>query len=88
MITQLTGNGRVLLTVNENGDWNELFYPFPGQFQQLRESRLGLFEVTGSSFTWLRRGNGFEIQQTPYGIWWISNPFPRRSHVNFEFGTS
>ncbi|HYB78036.1 MAG TPA: glycoside hydrolase family 15 protein [Thermoplasmata archaeon] len=67
MITQVTGNGRVLLTVNENGDWNELFYPFPGQFQQLREARLGVFDVTGSKFTWLRRGNGFEIRQMPYG---------------------
>ena len=67
MITQVTGNGRVLLTVNENGDWNELFYPFPGQFQQLREARLGVFDVTGSKFTWLRQGNGFTIQQTPYG---------------------
>ena len=67
MITQVTGNGRVLLTVNENGDWNELFYPFPGQFQQLREARLGVFDVSGSKFTWLRRGNGFEIRQMPYG---------------------
>ena len=67
MITQVTGNGRVLLTVNENGDWNELFYPYPGQFQQLREARLGIFDVTGSKFTWLRRGNEFEIRQVPYG---------------------
>ena len=35
MITGLTGNGRMLLTVNEHGDWNELFYPYPGQFQHL-----------------------------------------------------
>ena len=67
MITQLTGNGRLLLTVNENGDWNELFYPFPGQFQHLREARLGLFDVTGEEFTWLRRGNGYEIRQEPNG---------------------
>jgi len=67
MITQVTGNGRLLLTVNENGDWNELFYPFPGQFQHLREARLGVFDVSGSKFTWLRRGNGFEIHQMPYG---------------------
>ncbi len=67
MITQVTGNGRLLLTVNENGDWNELFYPFPGQFQHLREARLGVFDVPGSKFTWLRRGNGFEIRQMPYG---------------------
>jgi oligosaccharide amylase len=67
MITQVTGNGRLLLTVNENGDWNELFYPFPGQFQHLREARLGVFDVPRSKFTWLRRGNGFEIRQMPYG---------------------
>jgi glucoamylase len=67
VITQVTGNGRVLLTVNHNGEWNELFYPFPGQFQQLRQMRLGLFDVTGGKFAWLRRGNGFELEQTPYG---------------------
>ncbi len=67
MITQLTGNGRLLLTVNENGDWNELFYPFPGQFQQLREARLGLYDVAAAKFAWLRRGNGYEIHQEPKG---------------------
>lgn len=67
MITQLTGNGRLLLTVNENGDWNELFYPFPGQFQQLREARLGLYDVPASGFSWLRQGNGFAIRQQPHG---------------------
>jgi oligosaccharide amylase len=67
MITQLTGNGRLLLTVNENGDWNELFYPYPGQFQQLREARVGLFDVPTNRFAWLRTGNGYEIRQSPYG---------------------
>ena len=67
MITQVTGNGRLLLTVNENGDWNELTYPFPGQFQHLREARLGVFDVRASQFTWLRRGNGFAIRQAPFG---------------------
>ncbi len=67
MITELSGNGRLLLTVNENGDWNELFYPYPGQFQQLREARLGLFDVRAGTFTWLRRGNGFGLTQAPYG---------------------
>ncbi len=67
MITELSGNGRLLLTVNENGDWNELFYPFPGQFQQLREARLGLFDVRESRFAWLRQGNGYAIRQEPYG---------------------
>jgi oligosaccharide amylase len=67
VITQLAGNGRLLLTVNENGDWNELFYPFPGQFQQLREARLGLFDVRAGKFAWLRRGNGLAIEQRPFG---------------------
>ncbi len=68
MITQVAGNGRILLTVNENGDWNELFYPYPGQFQQLREARLGLFDVQASRFSWLRRGNGYAIEQRPHGV--------------------
>ncbi len=67
MITQVTGNGRVLLTVNENGDWNELTYPYPGQFQHLREARLGVFDVRDARFTWLRGGNGYTIRQAPYG---------------------
>jgi oligosaccharide amylase len=67
VITQVTGNTRVLLTVNQNGEWNELFYPFPGQFQHLREMRLGVFDVRGGRFAWLRRGNGYEIHQAPYG---------------------
>lgn len=67
MITQVAGNGRLLLTVNENGDWNELFYPYPGQFQQLREARLGLFDVSASQFAWLRRGNGYSVAQSPHG---------------------
>jgi len=67
VITQLAGNGRLLLTVNENGDWNELFYPFPGQFQQLREARLGLYDVAAAKFAWLRTGNGYQVAQVPYG---------------------
>ncbi len=67
MITQVAGNGRLLLTVNEHGDWNELFYPYPGQFQQLREARLGIFDVTSGRFSWLRRGNGFSVEQRPFG---------------------
>ena len=67
MITQVAGNGRLLVTVNENGDWNELFYPYPGQFQQLREARLGLYDVTAQRFAWLRGGNGYALEQSPYG---------------------
>jgi len=62
MITQLAGNGRVLLTVNENGEWNDLFYPYPGEFQHLREMRVGLFDLAEKRFAWLRPGNGFVSQ--------------------------
>ncbi|MCI4349318.1 MAG: glycoside hydrolase family 15 protein [Thermoplasmata archaeon] len=56
MIAQLAGNGRVLLTLNDLGEWEDLFYPYPGQFQHLREARLGLFDVDQSRFQWLRPG--------------------------------
>jgi oligosaccharide amylase len=67
MITQLAGNGRLLLTVNQDGEWNGLFYPYPGQFQHLRELRLGVYDVAGKSFAWLRGGNGFLGQHEPSG---------------------
>jgi len=59
MITQLAGNGRILLTVNEWGEWIGLFYPYPGEFQHLREMRLGLFDVARPRFAWLRPDNGW-----------------------------
>ncbi|HEV2316661.1 MAG TPA: glycoside hydrolase family 15 protein [Thermoplasmata archaeon] len=65
MITQLTGNGRILLTLNEAGEWNDLFYPYPGEFQHLRESRLGLYDVADRKFSWLRVGGPFEVTQVP-----------------------
>jgi oligosaccharide amylase len=65
MITQLAGNGRVLLTLNEGGEWNDLFFPYPGQFQHLREMRLGLYDVEQRSFHWLRPGNGFQLSFPP-----------------------
>ncbi|HZY91606.1 MAG TPA: glycoside hydrolase family 15 protein [Thermoplasmata archaeon] len=68
MITQLAGNGRVLLTVNENGEWNDLFYPYPGEFQHLREMRLGIFDPENNRFAWLRTGNGYLNQQAPTGV--------------------
>jgi oligosaccharide amylase len=59
VITHLAGNGRVLLAVNEDGEWTDLFYPYPGQFQHLLESRLGVFDVDGNRFAWLRGAGGF-----------------------------
>ncbi|MCI4324432.1 MAG: glycoside hydrolase family 15 protein [Thermoplasmata archaeon] len=67
MITQLAGNGRILLTVNGDGEWNQLFYPYPGQFQHLRELRLGVYDVPDRRFAWLRTGNGFSVRQEPSG---------------------
>ncbi len=77
VITQLAGNGRVLLTVNEDGEWGSLFYPYPGQFQHLREARLGIYDVGARKFTWLRRENGLtlalagprESARTPLSTW-------------------
>ena len=67
LITQLAGNGRILLTVNENGEWSELFFPYPGQFQHLREMRLGLYDVPAKRFAWLRNGDGFSGKPAPTG---------------------
>jgi oligosaccharide amylase len=67
MITQLAGNGRTLLTLNGDGEWNQLFYPYPGQFQHLREMRLGVYDVGERRFSWLRPGNGFTVRQEPSG---------------------
>ncbi|MGI0140516.1 MAG: glycoside hydrolase family 15 protein [Thermoplasmata archaeon] len=61
MITQLAGNGRVLLTTNEDGEWSSLFYPYPGQFQHLREARLGIYDVPARRFHWLRQGSGLQV---------------------------
>ncbi len=59
MISHLAGNGRVLLTVDEDGVWTDLFYPYPGQFQNLREARLGLYDVGGRRFAWLQGETGW-----------------------------
>ncbi len=61
MITQLVGNGRVLLCVNEDGEWGSLFYPYPGQFQHLREARIGIYDVGARRFQWLRRDAGMSL---------------------------
>ncbi|NNN17310.1 MAG: glycoside hydrolase family 15 protein [Thermoplasmata archaeon] len=67
MITQLAGNGRLLLTVNEDGQWNGLFYPYPGQFQHLRQARLGLFDERAGTFSWLGQSSGWRGELFPYG---------------------
>ncbi len=59
MVAALAGNNRVLVTLNDAGEWVGLFYPYPGQFQHLRESRLGVYDVNARSFAWTRSGGSF-----------------------------
>lgn len=63
MITLLTGNGRLLLTLNSDGEWMQLFHPFAGQYQHLREMRLGVYDAQEEEFRWLRKEKGFEVHQ-------------------------
>lgn len=53
MISMLSGNTRILLTIDERGGWTELYYPRPGQHQQLQHARLGLFDVDTEDFSWV-----------------------------------
>lgn len=53
MITQLSGNARILLTVDERGSWEQLYYPYPGLHQQLRQVRLGIYDVDDESLAWV-----------------------------------
>jgi oligosaccharide amylase len=53
MISLLSGNQRVLLTIDERGGWGELFFPHPGMHQQLRQARVGLFDADTQAFTWV-----------------------------------
>lgn len=62
MITLLVGNSRVLLAVDERGDWLYLYYPYAGQFQHLLESRRMIYdEDTGTSTR--VGGEGWEVEQ-------------------------
>ncbi len=62
MITLLTGNGRILLAVDEGGNWAYLYYPYAGQFQHLKQNSLGLYDVQAGRFAWLG-GQGFQVHQ-------------------------
>lgn len=52
MINLLSGNSRILLTVDEQGRWGQLYYPHAGQYQHLHEVRLGLFDRGTREFEW------------------------------------
>ncbi len=51
MIALLMGNSRVLLTVDERGDWLYLYYPYAGQFQHLLESRRMIYDADGGDLS-------------------------------------
>jgi GH15 family glucan-1,4-alpha-glucosidase len=53
MISLLSGNQRVLLTVDERGGWAQLYFPHPGLHQQLQQARVGLFDEASQEFTWV-----------------------------------
>lgn len=53
MISLLSGNSRILLTVDERGSWAQLYYPHPGLHQHLLRARLGLFDASSKEFAWL-----------------------------------
>ncbi|HVL49452.1 MAG TPA: glycoside hydrolase family 15 protein [Candidatus Thermoplasmatota archaeon] len=66
MITLLTGNSRVLLAVDEAGNWSQLYYPYAGQYQHVRETKLGLYDADNEEFAWLGSpGNGWRVEQEP-----------------------
>lgn len=66
MITFLTGNNRILLTVDEKGNWSNLYYPFAGQYQHLRTTKLGLFDVEEGTFAWLGEDPDWSVSQDYY----------------------
>src|SRR5439155_8268836 len=53
MITLLTGNSKILLTIDEKGQWSNLYYPYAGQYQHLRSVKLGIFDEDEETFAWL-----------------------------------
>lgn len=53
MISLLAGNSRILLTVDERGSWEQLYYPYPGLHQQLRQIRLGLLDRDERQLEWV-----------------------------------
>jgi len=63
MITFLVGNSRVLLTIDEKGNWSNLYYPWAGQYQHLRAVKLGLYDVEEDAFAWLGDDAAWTVEQ-------------------------
>ena len=53
MISLLSGNSRILLTVDERGSWAQLYFPHPGLHQQLQQTRVGLWDESSKDFCWV-----------------------------------
>lgn len=66
MITLLTGNGRILLTIDEKGNWSNLYYPYAGEYQHLRTVRLGLFDEATEEFAWMGEDPAWRVEQGYY----------------------
>ncbi len=64
MISMLSGNGRALLTIDERGGWEQLFYPHPGLHQQLQHARLGLYDEDQDRFTWVDQEGPPPVEMT------------------------
>lgn len=65
MIALMSGNSRILLTVDERGGWSELYFPYPGLHQQLQHTRVGLYDVAAEEFNWLDQGGDPPLEQAP-----------------------
>jgi GH15 family glucan-1,4-alpha-glucosidase len=65
MISLMSGNPRILLTIDERGGWSELYFPYPGLHQQLQHTRVGLFDVEAAAFEWIDQGGEPPVEQTP-----------------------
>ena len=63
MITFLTGNSRILLTIDEKGHWSNLYYPYAGQYQHLRQTRLGVYDETEETFAWVGDDAAWRVEQ-------------------------
>jgi alpha,alpha-trehalase len=65
MISLLSGNSRILLTIDERGGWSDLHYPHPGLHQQLQHTRVGLYDADAREFVWVDQGGEPALEQAP-----------------------
>ena len=65
MIALMSGNSRILLTIDERGGWSELYFPYPGLHQQLQHTRVGLYDVAAKEFEWVDQGGEPPVEMGP-----------------------